>query len=99
MSSAGNRTLTTSGTSQQVSPAQFGRRISFSITNYGTTVAWVCQSDNQTAAVGVGVPLYPGQTMADSSSDIYRCWQGRITAVDDGSGGATTLAIFERVML
>lgn len=97
MDLSGNKNLTTSATAQEVMAPRRGSRISFSVTNYGATVAWICLSDEQVAAVGTGIPLPAGTSLTDSSSDYYQCWQGKITAVDDGAGGATTIAITERV--
>lgn len=99
MDLSGSKNLTTSATAQEVLEPRRGARISFAITNYGLTTAWVCLSDQQVAAVGTGIPIYAGTTISDSSSDAYKCWQGKVTAVDDGSGGATTIAITERVSL
>lgn len=99
VSIAGSKAVTTSGTSQVVSEPKMGRRVAFSITNYGATIAWVNMSDSETAGVGRGIPIYPGGVIADSNGDIYRCWQGSITAVDNGASGATTIAVWERVAL
>lgn len=97
MSIAGSSTLTTSGTSQIVSPKKNGIRIAIVITNYGTTRAWINLSDDQEAAVGTGIPLDAGMSYVDSNSEQYYAWQGSISAVDNGAGGATTLSIWERV--
>jgi len=70
-------------------------RIAFSITNYGAAVVWINPSDTQPAAIGVGIPLYPGVTMMDSNSESYECWQGAINCID--AGGTGTLAVWERV--
>jgi hypothetical protein len=96
---ASGSNLTTSATSQTVLEARRGRRIAFSVTNYGATTAWLMLSDNEPAVVGSGVPVYAGTTVSDSNNDKYKCFQGAITAVDDGAGGATTLSIWERVEL
>jgi len=89
MDLSGAKNLTTSATAQEVMAPRMGQRISFAITNYGLTTAWICLSDQQVAAVGTGIPIYAGTTISDSSSDVYQCWQGKITAVDDGAAGAT----------
>jgi len=98
MELAGSSTLTTSATAQTVLANRSGRRVAFTISNYGATTAWICLSDVQTAAVGVGIPLAAGSSISDEwKSEKLPCWQGAITAVDDGAGGATTISTWERV--
>ena len=95
---AGGSTITTSSSNQVISPNRLGRRISISITNYGTNTAWLMLSSNQPAAVGYGIPLYVGETITDSSSDVYQCWQGAVACIQ-AAAGTTTLSVWERVQL
>jgi hypothetical protein len=69
--------------------------MAFSITNYGAAVVYLNLSDTVGAAVGYGIPLYPGTTLMDSNSEKYECWQGTISAIE--AGGVGTLAVWERV--
>ncbi len=97
MEASGAGVITTSGTNQRIIGPRFGKRLEFTITNYGATLAWVNPSDAQTAAVARGIPLYPGATMSgEKKGDNSKCYQGQICAVDDGSSGATVLAYWER---
>lgn len=97
MDAAGSSTFTAAATSTQVMPNRSGRRIEYSITNYGAVVVYLNLSNNQPAQVGYGVPLYPGQTIFASSSNGIPCWQGSISAIDATATG--TLAVWERVQL
>lgn len=96
---AGSGNLTTSATSQEVMSPRRGRRVAYSISNYGATPAYLSLSDTQAAAVGYGITLAAGATISDSNGADYKCWQGKISAVDNGAGGATTLSYWERVEL
>lgn len=95
---AGGSNVTTSATSTVVAQPRLGRRIMISISNYGSNIAWIMFSNEQQAAVGYGIPCYPGQTISDSSSDVYQCWQGSVAVIQD-TAGSTTLSIAERVSL
>jgi hypothetical protein len=95
---SGSHTITTSATSQQIMSNRNGKRIAFSISNYGATAAWINISNEEGATVGYGIYLPPGTTVSDSNNGSgYKCSQSTISVVDDGAGGATTLSYWERV--
>lgn len=93
--SGGSSSVSVGATSTQILAPRHGRRIAFSISNYGAAIVYVNLSDKEGAIANQGIALYPGATMADSNGDIYKCWQGAINGIE--SGGAGTLAVWERV--
>jgi len=100
MDRAGSSTVAAAATSGLVLPTRpragiRPARIAFSITNYSAVVVWLNLSNTEGAAVGYGIPLYPGTTLMDSNSEKYECWQGTITCIDATATG--TLAVWERV--
>ncbi len=94
---AGSSNVTVAATSTIVLPRRStaGGRVAFSISNYSALLIYLNMSDGEGAAAGKGIALYPGMTISDSSSDVYKCWQGTISAQE--ATGAATLAIWERV--
>lgn len=95
MDFGGGSTVAVAAASTAVLAPRFGRRVAFSISNYGTTTVFLTFSDSQVAAANRGLALYPGTSMGDSNSDTYRCWQGAITAFE--ASGAGTLSVWERL--
>lgn len=91
---AGSSTVAIAAASTQVLANRNGERIAFSISNYGAATVYLTMSNTQMAGANRGIALYPGMTISDSSSDIYKCWQGTITGYE--AGGAGTLAVWER---
>lgn len=92
--SSGNVAVAATATS--VLPKRVGgKRLAYSISNYGAVVVYLTFSDFQTATSTTGLALQPGQTIADSNSAGYFCWQGAISAIE--AGGAGTLSYTERV--
>jgi FlaG/FlaF family flagellin (archaellin) len=89
--------LTVGATSTEVLRKRpYGSRVAFSITNYSALTVYLNLSDTGIAEAGKGIGLYPGGTISDSSSDVYKCWQGTINAQE--ATGAATLSIWERVL-
>jgi hypothetical protein len=96
MDIAGGSAITTGVAALEVLPRRINERVSFTIANWGGQIAWVLFSNDAVAVAGIGIPIYPGTVYADASGDVYKCWQGQISCIQS-AGGATTLAISERV--
>lgn len=93
---AGSSNVAVAATSTAVLQARRGRRLGFSISNYSALLVYVNLSDKEGAVIGRGIALQPGMTISDSSSDVYKCWQGAISAIE--TTGAATLSVWERVI-
>ena len=92
---AGSSTVAIAAASTVIMANRSGRRIAFSISNYGAATVFLTMSNTQLAAANSGIALYPGMTISDSSSDIYKCFQGTVSGYE--AGGAGTLSVWERV--
>jgi len=92
---AGSSNVAVAATSTAVMAARNGKRIAFSITNLSALIVYMNMSMTANAVLTQGIALYPGMTITDSSGDVYKCWQGTITAIE--ATGAATLACWERV--
>lgn len=44
-----------------------------------------------TAAIGIGIPLAPGQAWVSSDGASFRCFRGRIQAISTAAGGAVAI--------
>ena len=93
---AGSSTVAVAAASTEVMAKRLGRRLAFSITNNSALNVFLSLSDTQEAAANRGILLAPYATVADSSSDVYKCWQGTITAYE--ATGAASLSCWERVI-
>jgi len=78
-----------------VAPAPIIKRTSIYIRNTSTgTQRITVVMGNQAAVVNNGIVLAPDDTIVDSNSEGYECWQGSINAIADAANGQ--LSIYER---
>jgi len=88
-----NEKVTVGTTSIQIAPARKRKVILIRNTSSGTQKITICMGFKQ-AVEDEGIVLEPGESITDSNSEGYECWQGIITAISDSAGGQ--LSIFER---
>lgn len=93
----GSNSVAVAATSTNVMGVRGGRRLAFNITNYSALTVYLNLSNTAGAELGHGIALYPGGSISDACGDVYKCWQGTITAIE--ATGAATLAVWERVQL
>jgi len=92
-----NAAITVGTSVVEISPkrSRLQRRKTIYIKNtHATLRVSLAFSNKDQAVAGAGVVLDPGGEVFDSSTDVYRCWNGAITAISTAAGA--TLAVFER---
>ena len=90
-----NKAVAVGDASIEISTPKF--RKSYSIRNVSTAaqVINLVLSNTDSAIVGTGIQLNPGESFIDSNSEGYRCWTGSVRAIASAGGGS--VAIMERV--
>lgn len=97
VSLARNDVITVGATSVNVSPDKSntpGGRTLISMYNGSAAGQKITISFGVPSVATKGFVLSPGQSVIDSNSEGYKCYQGTINAIADGAGGS--LSILER---
>lgn len=89
-----NTAVTVGAAVTLISSAQERKSIYLRNVSAGGQVISLSFSDTVDATAGEGIVLNPNDAVIDSTSEGYKCWNGKITAIASGAGGS--LAILER---
>lgn len=84
-------TVSVGVSSVQVTAAANRQMIYIRNTSTAAQVITLVLSDTDEAVANNGIVLAAGEYFADSNSEGYKCWQGKISAISSAIGGSLTI--------